>query len=112
MKKFGDKDKAASDECYVEVAEKFRTVSGKPNNVIIKFIYLRHFDTTFNVNIYIFKNSQNRILYTILVFLRIQSTICPSFVVLYNNIFFFYEIREKKHITQTRCEDLRTYKFA
>lgn len=49
MKKFGDKDKAAADECYVEVAEKFRTISGKLNKVVIKCIYLRHFDTTLNV---------------------------------------------------------------
>lgn len=31
MKRFGDKDKAASDECYAEVAEKFATVTGKSN---------------------------------------------------------------------------------
>lgn len=29
MKRFGDKDKKASEECYVEVAEKFATTSGK-----------------------------------------------------------------------------------
>lgn len=29
MKRFGDKDKKAADECYVEVAEKFAAASGK-----------------------------------------------------------------------------------
>lgn len=29
MKRFGDKNKKVSDECYAEVAEKFTTTSGK-----------------------------------------------------------------------------------
>jgi len=33
MKRFGDKDKVAADECYVEVAEKFATVTGKLNYI-------------------------------------------------------------------------------
>jgi len=33
MKRFGDKDKVAADECYAQVAEKFATVTGKLNYV-------------------------------------------------------------------------------
>lgn len=33
MKRFGDKDKVAADECYAQVAEKFATVTGKLNDV-------------------------------------------------------------------------------
>lgn len=33
MKRFGDKDKVAADECYAQVAEKFATVAGKLNYV-------------------------------------------------------------------------------
>lgn len=31
MKRFGDKDKKATEECYAEVAEKFTKTSGKSN---------------------------------------------------------------------------------